>query len=248
MKRILFVTAILMLIFSISASAITLAEHNLSIDIDGQYSVLTRETLGSNEELVSSLGHSLTSIRQYFDDNSLILFAVNADNTRQLQVICKETEFSKRLGDMSYLSDNDALSFVNRFVTVKTVSDLTLLTIGDTKYYEIVSSGTDSGGEFCSVQYVTVRGGKLYTFSFLGNGGTNNEDFKKFASNTIATAVIGGGERSTVADAENITEMVIIFLLIAAAAVVAGWLLVTLVRDMYRKSEDGFKISRRKHK
>ena len=237
-----------MLIFSISASAITLSEYNLSVDIDGEYSVLTKDDISRNEELVSSLGHSITSMQQYFEDNSLILFAVNADNTRQMQVICKETEFSKRLGDMSYLSDKDALSFVNRFVTVKTVSDLTLLTVGNTKYYEIVSSGTDSGGAFCSVQYVTVRGGKLYTFSFLGSGDVDNTDFKTFASDTITTAVIGGAERATVADAENVTEMIIIFLLIGAAAVVAIWVLITLVRDIYRKNEETFKISRRRHK
>lgn len=246
MKRYICAFFILLLMLSVSVSAVTIEEYALTVPLGEEYAVLTADNLSANAEVIEGLGHSLTSMRQYMNDNSLVLFAKNEDNSRQLQVFCKETEFSARVGDMFHLSDKDALSLVNRFVKVKTVSDLTLVVTGDTKYYEIVSSGTDSGGTYKNIQYVTVRGGKLYTLSFYDSKGTS--DFTQHVSDVMAGVAITGERIGVVKGAENATEIIIISLLILLALAVVAFTVYSLIRDLAHKNEssDGFKISRRK--
>ncbi len=246
MKRYICAFFALLLLLSVSVSAVTIEEYALTLPQIEGYAVLTADSIGENGEMLEKLGHSQTSMKQYMSDNSLILFAMNTDNTRQIQVFCKETEFSLRVGDMSHLSDDDALSLVNRFVKVKTVSDLSLVIAGDTKYYEIVSSGTDSGGAFKNIQYVTVRGGKLYTFSFYESGA--GDGFSEYVSDIMDAVQISGERGQTLDGAENITEIIIIFILILLALAVVVFTVYSLVRDLYRRNENGesFKISRRK--
>ena len=202
----------LFLLISVNVGAVTIEEYALTFPTLEEYAVLTEDNLSENGEALEKIGHSQTSMKQYMSDNSLVLFAMNADNTRQIQVFCKETEFSSRVGNMSHLGDDDALSLVNRFVKVNTVSDLSLLVIGDIKYYEIVSSGTHSGGAYKNIEYVTVCGGKLYTFSFYESGAGSG--FEEHVSDVMNTVQIVGERNSTLVGAENITEIIIVFILI----------------------------------
>lgn len=246
MKRCLSLVLLLCLLFSFSASAISLDKYNFNISPGSDYAVLTEDNLGSNAELIEALGHSEASIKQYFKENSLILFAVSG--ARQLQVTCRETEFSKRMGDISLLDDDEVLSLVNHFVKVKSASDLTLVSVNGIKMYEVVSLNKDSGGKFASIQYITVRGGKLYTISFFETADKITEKFRNFALNTISTVSIGGGRQASFPGAENITEMIIVGALLLLAAAVMVTLIISLARDFLRYDENRHFIVRRRKK
>ena len=234
----LLLTLILTVALSVSVGAVSLDEYKFNIEIDESYRVLTEKNIEKSEELVESLGHSIDSMKQYFKDNALIMFAVSEDGKRQLQVTCQETEFSQRMDDISLLGEDEALGFVSRFIKADNVSDIALITVGDMKLYEVASTNKDSGGSFCTVQYITVRGGKLYTIGFFEGSSAMSEEFKGFASDTIGTLSIGKNGGAGFSGTENIAEMIIVGLLIVLAAVVAIMVIVSLVRDAIRYDED----------
>ncbi len=246
MKRCLSLVLLLCLLFSVSVSAVSLDKYNFNISLGEDYAVLTEDNLENNSELIEALGHSETSIKQYFKDNSLILFAVGG--ARQLQVTCRETEFSKRLGDISLLDDEEVLDLVTNLVKVQAASNLSLINLNGMKMYEVVSTAKDSGGNFANIQYITVRGGKLYTVSFFESADEITEDFRSFARSTIETLSIVGGDKATFSGAENITEMIIVGVLLVLAAAVAITLIISFVRDFIRYDENRHFIIRRRKK
>ena len=163
MKRYLclLLALILAVFMAIPASAVSLDEYKFNMEIDEGYQILTEDNIQKSDELVSSLGHNIDSMKQYFKQNSLILFAISEDGKRQIQVTCIETELSKQLNDISLMDEGDALGFVGKFIKADNISSVSLVTIGDMKLYEAASTDKDSGGNFATVQYVTIRGGKL---------------------------------------------------------------------------------------
>ncbi|MBQ8550540.1 MAG: hypothetical protein IKL44_04550 [Clostridia bacterium] len=248
MKRCFLLVLALCLLFSVNVGALSLDEYNLKITLPEDYSVLTEEGISQETDLIEQLGHSVTSMRQYFKDNSLILFALSPDSTRQVQITCRETEFSKRLTDLALLDDDEVLNLVNHFVKVKTAADLTLVIQNDMKMYEVVSTDKDSGGSFTTVQYITVRGGKLYTVSFFESSATPTADFKEFANQTASTLIISSKSKVTLSGTKNVTEMIIVGVLFVLAAILAITVIISLTRDLIHRDENGKPIIIRRRK
>lgn len=246
MKRCLSLVLLLCWLFSLSAGALTLDKYNFNISLGNDYSVLTEDNLSRQTEFIESLGHSKASVEQYFKENSLILFA--ATETRQAQVTCTETEFSKRLGDLALLEDKEALNMVNRFVKVQTVANLNLVSTNGMKFYEVISLNSDKGGSYSSVQYITIKGGKLYSISFFENASQVTDDFKNHAFNAIKTVSIGAAQNSALSGAGNIAEMVIVGIMLLLALALAIALLLSLTRDFMKYDDTRHFIVRRRKK
>ncbi len=234
MKRYLSLILVLLLLLSINVGAVSLPKHKLNISLGDGFAVLTDDSIPEQTRLTAALGHSTASMQKYFKDNSLILFAVNADNSRRVQITCRETEFSSRLSDLSLLDDETVLGLVNRFVTVKSASDLRILSANGMKFYE-VSTASAAG---CTVQYITIRGGKLYTVSFFENASAFSEDFKSFAFGAVNTLTIDANQKLGFSSTENITEIIIVAILLILAAAVIVTLIISFVRD-FRRIDDG---------
>ncbi len=246
MKRCLSLVLLLCLLFSMSAGALTLDKYNFNISLGNDYSVLTEDNLSRQTEFIESLGHSEASVKQYFKENSLIMFA--ASETRQVQVTCTETEFSKRLGDLALLEDNEALNIVNRFVKVQTVANLNLVSLNGMKLYEVISLNSDKGGSFAGVQYITVKGGKLYSISFFENAERVTDDFKAHAFSAVKTMSIGAVKSSSLSGAGNIAEMVIVGIMLLLALALAVALVISLTRDFMKYDDTRHFIVRRRKK
>ena len=239
---------ILAVFMAIPASAVSLDEYKFNMEIDEGYQILTEDNIQKSDELVSSLGHNIDSMKQYFKQNSLILFAISEDGKRQIQVTCIETELSKQLNDISLMDEGDALGFVGKFIKADNISSVSLVTIGDMKLYEAASTDKDSGGNFATVQYVTIRGGKLYTIGFFESAASISAEFKDFAQKTINTLSIKGSQSGDFSGTENIAEMIIVGLLILLAAVVLIITVVSLIRDFARYDENERPIIIRRRK
>ena len=140
--------------------------YDFNMDVDENFSLLTEDTLRQNPEYVESLGHTATSVKKYFADNNLILYAASEDNSMQIQVKCTETEFSKQLDELSLLTDDDAADIAKRLLPDGESQNYNLLEIGDMLFFEVMGTEKDSGGEFCSLQYITIRGGRLYSIGY----------------------------------------------------------------------------------
>ncbi len=248
MKRCIAITLALLLLFAFGAGAQTFGK--LNIELDDSFIALTEEGISKNPELVEWLGYTKSSMQKYFEDNDLVVFAANEDNSRQIQVKCSQTEFSKQLGDLALLNEEDAQEMVGKILPVGPNDSYSLLWIDDMLMYELLSVSNDSGGSFCSLQYVTIRDGKLYSIGFFENGTQLSDEFKSDIDSMVSTLSISTDKKVTVSRAENLTEVIIVWVLIAVAAVGAVILLVSIFSEIYssRNADNRHFVIRRRRK
>ncbi len=251
LKRIVILTVILCLLFASNVGAVGIDAYDFNMDIGENFSLLTEDTLSKNPEYVESLGHTAESVKKYFADNNLILFAASEDNRMQIQVKCTETEFSKQLYELSLLSSDDAADIAKRLLPKGSEQNYNLLLLDDMLFFEVLGTEKDSGGDFCSLQYITIRGGKLYSIGFFENGKTFSSDFKNVINTSLDSLSIKRKTQLTADKAENTAEVIIVWVLIIAAAALCVGLVVSVMYELTgSKTENGKRtvIIRRRYK
>ena len=252
MKRFFVICLMLCLLFASSVSAETIGEYNFSMKVNENFSLLTEETISKNTDYVESLGYTTQSMKKYFSDNNLIMFASNENNTQQIQVKCTETEFSRQLGELSLLSNENAFEIAPQLLPKGFNDEYTLIKQGDMLMFELAGYSKDSGGEFCSLQYVTIRDGKLYSIGFFENGKAFSNEFKTIIDESISSISIPRRDKITADKAENTAEVIIVWILIILAAVVVVAVFVSIMSELLKgKSKETEKrtvIVRRRYK
>ncbi len=251
LKRIIILTLALCLMFASNVGALSIDAYDFNMDIPENFSLLTEDTLNKNQEYVESLGHTATSVKKYFADNNLILFASSNDNSMQIQVKCTETEFSKQLNELSLLSEDGARDIAEKLLPAEQANNYTLLLLDDMLFFEVAGTQKDSGGDFCSLQYITIRGGKLYSIGFFENGKEFSSDFKKTINESLDSLIIKRKTELTADKAENTAEVIIVWVLIIAAAALCVGLVVSVLYEFTgTKTEKNKKtiIIRRRYK
>lgn len=237
--------------FASNVGALSIDAYDFNMDIPENFSLLTEDTLNKNQEYVESLGHTATSVKKYFADNNLILFASSNDNSMQIQVKCTETEFSKQLNELSLLSEDGARDIAEKLLPAEQANNYTLLLLDDMLFFEVAGTQKDSGGDFCSLQYITIRGGKLYSIGFFENGKEFSSDFKKTINESLDSLIIKRKTELTADKAENTAEVIIVWVLIIAAAALCVGLVVSVLYEFTgTKTEKNKKtiIIRRRYK
>ena len=231
------VTVITLLTFTaFAASKAENSEHELTLTLPEEYVLLSSETAEENEDLLESLGYSEDAFKNYLKQvgNTQILFlGVNPDNMSQVTVKASSTEFSKKVIDFSLLT-NEALQ--------KTASDLVqvkgatykLAEVSGIKLIEVRATDKDSGGEFCSIQYLTVRNGVLYTVGYTFNGPVNDTKVNT-AWGSIQSLSIQDVTTSSAFDLGTILLMFLLSAVVIAGVVVVGLIVYTFIRDIKNK-------------
>ena len=102
------------------------------------------------------------------------------------------------------------------------------------KLIEVRSTDKDSGGEFCSIQYLTVRNGVLYTIGYTFNGAVNDAKVNT-AWESIKTLTIKDTTTSSAFDLGTILLMFLLSAVVIAGVVVVGLIVYTFVRDIKNK-------------
>ena len=248
MKKFIVMLLAALLVFSVPAAAKQV--DNFSIDInEEQFAVLARGEISQKKELVESLGYTTKSLTKYFTDNDLILFATNSDKSRQVQVKCAETEFTRQLSSLATLENQKLLDIADKILPQEALGNYLLINKGDVILYQFTVCSSDSGGKFCNRQYITISGGKLYSIGFFESGEQLSAEFASEIDAMMNSLKIKRDEKLTARTAEDITVMVIIWALIAIAAAIAGWMLYSLVRETIdkNKGEPTEVINRRKY-
>ncbi len=251
MKRRILLTVFLCVCLALGASALSLDGYNLNIEIESDFSVLTADKIASENDYVTSLGHTVQSAKKYFSDNGLILFASNDDNTRQIQIKCTETDFSKQLGDLSLLSNDGIFEIADNLLPSGQQSGYGIVEVNGMSMLEVSSLSADSGGSFCGLQYITIRGGRLYSIGFFENGTAFTADFSAIAEKCISSLSIAQSGTQAVKTAENLAEVIIVWLLIIAAAAVSVAIFVSIMVEIAGKKNTDEKravITRRRLK
>ncbi len=252
MKRFFVICLMLILVFATSVDAANISEYNFNMDVNENFSIMTEDNISKNTEYVESLGYTTQSMRKYFSDNNLIMFASNEDNTQQIQVKCTETEFSRQLGELSLLSDESAFEIANQLLPQDYNDDYTLIKQGDMLMFELIGYSKDSGGDFCSIQYITIRDGKLYSIGFFENGNDFSSEFKSIIDKSVSSLSISLKGKITADKAENTAEVIIVWVLIILAAIVVIAVFVSIMSEVVngkrKDSEKRTVIVRRRYK
>lgn len=234
-----FTVLVLILVLPFSALAeeteVSVKEHNLSLTLPSGFTLLDSSNAEENENLVKNFGYTVSSFKGYLEQNSIILFAAAEDNT-QLSIKCWETDFSKEVTDLSLL-DEDALKSVAKQIIIIPGASYKSATVGGMKLFEVKKADNDSGGDFYSVQYVTIRNGKIYSVN-IAFPGKESEESKAAAWEIAKSLKIADKTTTSPWDVTSVFEMVLIWVIIIAAAVTVVIILVSFVVDCKKRKAE----------
>lgn len=146
-----------MSVFSVFA-----AETGIKISAGKEFTVLSS---GENEkELAEILGITEGELTSYCRENSIEYLAVNRDNTKQIRLSVKKTEFSSAVINFSNLSDENIAAVIPEIIGVSNVKCETADKNGQ-KFAKVRLSSSDSGGDYTVSQYITAANKKLFILS-----------------------------------------------------------------------------------
>ena len=243
-----FLSALLILTVFLFTATGVLAEnvaaddaHDLSLALPEGYLLLNTETAEDNLEIIESLGYSLSSFKSYLKptengEMQTLFLGVEPSTKAQIAVKSWSTDFSKKIGDLSLLNDEALSKTAKELVTVKGASYKTVSANG-MKLIEIRLNGKDSGGAFCSVQYITICNNNFYSlnFSFAGNVDTQKVEL---AWSTLATLKIKSNIGNGDLDFGSILIIILLSLAILAAAVIAVIIIYSIIKDIKKRRTD----------
>lgn len=227
--------------------------HSLSLNLPENYVLLNNDTAEDNAELIESLGYSLSSFKNYLkptQNGEIQTLFLGVEPSTKAQITAKSwsTDFSKKIGNLALLDDEALSKTAKELITTKGASYKAVSANG-MKLIEVRSNGKDSGGDFCSVQYITICNSNFYSLNFTFAGKVDNQKVE-LAWNTLATWQIKTDINSGAWDVSSIFIVILIGLAILAAAVVAGIIIYSIVKDLKKSrtdpNETGEYIERRK--
>lgn len=238
----LIVTVFLFSALSVSAASdVKLSEHNLSLTLPDNYVLLDSETAEDNEELIEDLGYTLSSFKNYLKPTNntspeTLFLGVTSDTKSQISVKCWTTEFSKKINDFSHLNDSSLFKTAKELITT-TGTSFKIVSANGMKLVEARTNAKDSGGDYCAVQYITVRNGKFYSLNFTFSGNITDQKVQS-AWSTLVSFKIASGNKNSVWDAGSVAIMVLLGAVVIAAIIVAGITVYSIVTDIKKRRTD----------
>ena len=222
------------------------SEHGISMSLPDGYVLLNSDTAEDNLDLIESLGYSLSSFKNYLkatgeNEPRTLFIGLNPTTKAQIAVKTWSTDFSKRVGDFAFLDDKSLSVSAKELVTTKNSSYKTVSANG-MKLIEIRSNAKDSGGEFCSVQYITVCNNNFYSLNFTFSG--KIDDGKVGAAwSTLEGFKIKNNLIASNLDFGSILIIVLLFLAIIGAIVFAVVIIISVVKDVKKHRDDPIETS-----
>ncbi|MCQ2478045.1 MAG: hypothetical protein MJ091_02345 [Clostridia bacterium] len=133
------------------------------------------------------LGIDYKDAKDFFEKENLMFFALDKSGV-QARLCSYESEFSKTAVDISSLKDTQILSIADKLTDAKNCETVKK---NGVKYIVITETLKDSGGNYVSTQYITVKNSKIYQLSFYSQG----ESKSLLAEDIFDTFVILSTER-----------------------------------------------------
>lgn len=234
--------------FCITASAETAAseEHGLTLTLPDGYVLLNSDTAEDNKDIIESLGYTVSSFENYLkasgENSATTLFlGIEPQTKAQISVKNWSTDFSKKITDLSLLSGDALTKTAKELVKVEGASYKTV-SVNGMALIEIRANGKDSGGDFCSVQYLTVRNGQFYSVTATFEGSIDDAKVD-IAWKTVSSLEIENANSETVWDAETILIMILLGAVILAGAVAVVIILYSFIKDIKNRRSDAAESS-----
>ena len=147
---------VLSLIFSFSISALK-TDHLTPTEDFFIYSA-------SPQKVAEIVKMTQEDLKTDVESKNIIFLAVDAENTRQIQLTETENKFSTTVSNLSNLSDSSIRSLAADITGVENIKGKVVLH-GEQKYVRIELKSK----EYVLTQFFTVENKKLYTLSFYTN-------------------------------------------------------------------------------
>lgn len=244
---------VMLLAVTVNASPLHLKEHKLKVQFPDEYTVITPQTIGKNSEFIEHLQHSVNSFKQHMQNSNMIAFAATQRNDRQFQIKTWKTDFSKEIRSLKNLDTDsayDAISTLLSDIPQETLNGWNYIKINDQPFYEIRIQNTD----FCLLQYVTIQNGNYYAVVYYNNLSNQLDSTHVDQARAVVNTLTIEPDKPLfdILDGNTVVQIIITAIIIITAAVAVVLILISLIRDLIRKSEqeaDGnIKIKRRKLK
>jgi len=117
------------------------------------------------DKVAKVLGMSEEKVETYCTENKITYLAVNKDNTKQIRKTEFSDEFSKKIVDISVLSDQEIFEFSSLISTFESAKGEIVEQDG-MKFLKVELETTDSGGKYYLTQYVTVCDSQKMALTF----------------------------------------------------------------------------------
>lgn len=225
-----------------------LDSHNLSLSLDEEYYMLTKENASKNKDIIEEFGYTVTSFKTYMEQNNILIMGIDTKEKIQLTLKAWETAFSKDIVELSVLNETAISDIAKKLVTINGSSWRTVK-INNMQMIEVRFAGSDEKGSFYSVQYITIRNGKIYSLG-LNFSGEESDEKTSLAWDTVKGLWIKDVATASPWSASTIFEFVIIWIIILAAAIAVVLIIISFVKDRIKHNADmekgNYTISRRK--
>lgn len=216
LKKIICAAASLLLL-SVTVSALS---GNAEISVGKEF-----YTNGDNAEKTAEIvGLDKDRLESYLEDNGIVYFAANSDNTKQIRISVGESEFSGSVINLSNLSDDKITALMPDITGSREIRGDIVEKDGQ-KFVKTQISTSDSGGKYTVIQYITVAAKKNYVLSFYTS---ENEDtdytetlFKTYKSDDFYS------EKSDKSGYRYVILGAVILL-----CLVSAYIIFTLIRDI----------------
>ncbi len=135
---------------------------------------------GEKDDAVAKIiGMDDEKYNNYFKANGLLFIAVKEDNSVQIRFSKYRNEFSEKLGNLSNLNENEFGEIAEKLAKEK---DYSRVTAGEQPFIKVSEILKDSGGEYTSTQYITVKNGDVYQLSCYNKGERVTEEVENIFS------------------------------------------------------------------
>ena len=243
--------AILLLFFGTLIYHAVSSNNTPTVKYPEGYTLINEDNAFNNEEFLEQLGFEPSAFVTYLNKNDIVSFAATIDNSRQFKLVSKTTKLTSEVVSLEETS-RQGLATIGKELLGDSYEQIEY--INSIPYYKIVTEVKAEGGEYVSVQYVTIRGGKYYQLTYYGTGSILSGDEKAEIADVMKTLKIPSGksigERFRAMSTVTIVYIVIIAAVIILAVVAIIFLTLSITRDLkikYRTKEKGYlKIKRRK--
>lgn len=172
LKFLTIILSVLLFIFPVYAMAES-PDEDFSISISDSFTTVY-EWDKSKSNAANKLGMSETELENYFEENDVVMMAVNSDNTSQLRLSRYKNDFSELTYNLSLLSDNEIKELISSITETK--AEINVIENNGLTYITFSETHKDSGGTYTATHYITVFGGEIYRLSCYNPGSSQSDE------------------------------------------------------------------------
>ena len=216
LKKIICAAASLLLL-SVTVSALS---GNAEISVGKEF-----YTNGENAEKAAEIvGLAKDELESYCEDNRIVYFAVNSDNTKQIRISVDVSDFSESIINLSNLSDDKITALMPDITGSGDIRGDIIEKEGQ-KFVKTQISTSDSGGKYTVIQYITAAAKKDYVLSFYTSG-NEDTDYTETLFKTYKSDDFNSNKNEKIGYGYIILGTVVLLCLVSA------YIIFTLIRDI----------------